>query len=411
MNCESIPLLLNAALDDELSPTERAAMQQHLAECPSCQDQWVELQALHRDLAQAVFPPSVDQAVDRVLRTVRANPSVVNPPPPANTSSMKRSTGHSRFAVFAVVCVLLAVATVLQLSIATPAIAEIAMATGPIDFKPGNAQHWIAVDGTTRVSLSANTRVRTRSTSLCEIHTKSNGVVRLNHQTELVMRRAEEVELVTGELWCRAPASTGLLICGASPLDQSANANVFLCPSATEMQWHALPNHELSCQDVAATPVEIKLPQTTCSIQPGECVTFAAGNILPEQTRRSNPLSATGWQLPLLALRNPRDAELQDRLTGILAVAGEAKSTYLYEDQIRQLGSSGALPLLAFVQSPDSRQKPDVRYRAMRLVAELAPLSSVANLEALLRDDDPVVRKLAAQALMRLQPSRVFPKQ
>jgi hypothetical protein len=123
------------------------------------------------------------------------------------------------------------------------------------------------------------------------------------------------------------------------------------------VQWTTLPNYEVACLDVASTPVEITLPQMTCSIESGESVTFASGAIRPDQTHRSNPMMATNWQLPLLVLRHPLDPELQERMTALLAMIGESKASYLYEEQIRQLGPAGAIPLLAFVQSPDSRRQ------------------------------------------------------
>lgn len=409
MNCESLPLLLNAALDDKLSLQEQADMQSHLAECDACREQWAELQSLHRDLSRVLSPPSIEPVVDRVMSSLARQPSVVILPPVNSDQRLRTSSRNSRFVLFVVAGTLLfAVGTIMQWPMATPAVAEIAMATGPIDFKPANSPDWIATDGTSRVPLSAHTRVRTSSTSLCEIRTKANAVVRLNHETELVMHRAESVELVAGELWCRAPVSTNLQIRAASRVNDVANKNVFTCPSTTEVQWTALPNQEVSCLDVAATPVEITLPLTTCSIQPGECVTFASGSPRPEQTRHSNPMLATNWQLPLLVLGNPHDSELQDRLTGILATIGQSKVSYLYEDQIRQLGPPGAIPLLAFVRSPDSLKKPDLRIRAMGLAAELASESSLADLEQLLRDQDPVIQKMAARTIRRLQPDRVF---
>jgi hypothetical protein len=172
------------------------------------------------------------------------------------------------------------------------------------------------------------------------------------------------------------------------------------------MQWRAVPNVGVTCLDVAPTPAEIQLPQTSCTIQPGQCLTFAAGQPQPDATQHFESLSATNWQLPLLALR-PHDSELRDRLTSLLAVIGNTKVNYMYEDQIRQLGPPGAVPLLAYVMSPESRDKPMLRIRAMSLVVELAPASAIPDLESLQNDQDEIIRKLATQALQRLDPDRV----
>lgn len=414
MNCQSLPLLMNAALDGELSPGERSAMERHLAECGSCRDQWTDLQNLDLDLSRVLQPPAVTSAADRIAASV----SKMAPPARAvspDTASRRRRTlaidrRLSRIAVAAVVCTLLAATgTVLQLSTASVAIAEIAMATGPIEYKPSDARNWLVASGSSRMSLPPRTRVRTHARALCEIRTTSDAVLRLNEHAELLLLDATRVELVAGELWCRASASGGLQICAPVSPGPTAGDLVFNCPSSTEMQWRALPNRELSCLHVADTPVQLKLPQTTCTIQPGECLTFASGELRSEATEHVDSLLATNWQLPLLALRQPGDFELRERLKSLLAVIGRSKAAYLYEEQIRQLGPAGAIPLIEFVLAPESREQPDLRIRAMTLAADLAPASAIPDLQSLLKDDDDGVRQRAAQALRRLAAERSSP--
>ncbi|MBS0204601.1 MAG: zf-HC2 domain-containing protein [Planctomycetes bacterium] len=405
MNCESLALLLNAALDGELSGAERAAMQQHLAECPPCQLEWQELQGLHHELSLAFPSPEIESSMDRVLHRIRA--TEIPGPVPINRKSDGRSNRNSYLALFAVVLtVLIAAGTFTQWSSASPHVGEIALVTGSIDFKPRDTKDWIPVDGSVRVTLPAHTRIRTRTASLCEIRTKSDAVVRLNSESELVMHQAEKVELVSGELWCRASSVAGIEICGVTPAEPQSKPNIFVCPSSTEMQWRALPNLELSCLDVAQSSAEIRLAETTCLIQPGQCVTFACGSPRPEQTHQANPSEATQWQLPLLLLHNPHDLDLQHRMTAMLAKVGQSKVAHLYEDQIRQLGPAGAIPLLAYVRSDQSRLDPPLRARAMNLVAEMATNDSVAALEELRHDDDPIIARMATRALNRLQPER-----
>ena len=119
-------------------------------------------------------------------------------------------------------------------------------------------------------------------------------------------------------------------------------------------------------------------------------------------------MTATNWQIPLLALGNPRDSDLQRRLTGLLAAAGRSKAAHLYEEQIRQLGPVGAVPLLAFVRSEESIKDRDLRYRSMTLAADMASLASLQDLEELLHDNDPYIRRLSLKVLTRLQPDRDF---
>ena len=405
MNCESLPLMLNAALDGELSPLERTAMQEHLTNCPSCLHEWQELQGLHQELTLALTSPEVESAVDLVLHRIQQPPAIPQPVT-VRERPHRHPNRNPQFAfVAAVFTLLVAVGTVTQWSNASPPVAEISLMTGSIDFKPRDGTDWIVIDGSTRVSLPAHARIRTGTESLCEIHTKSDAIVRLNCQSEMVMHCAAKVELVSGELWCRAPAAAGMEICGVGPSKPQDKPNVFLCPSSTEMQWRALPNRELSVLDVAPTSAEIRLPETTYMIQPGQCLTFASGSPRPEQTHQANPSEATQWQLPLLVLHNPHDLDLQHRITAMLARVGQSKMAYMYENQIRKLGPAGAIPLLAYVRSPESRQDPPLRVRAMGLVTEMATTDAVISLEELVQDEDPIIAKLAARALTRLQPA------
>lgn len=411
MNCEMLPLWLNAALDDELSPSSDLAMQQHLAYCPACREVWLEWQGLHHDLQRALPVPAADPVIQSVMRAI-SSPTPHTGDTVSHVGPPIQSSRNSAFALLAVASSLVIAAVfVVQMASATPAIAEIFIATGPIEFKPANSADWIAADGKSRVHLAANSRVRTPSNSLCEIHTKSDAVVRLNQATELVLRRPEMVELVSGEVWCRASETSGIKISGTAGSSPIGAPSIFTCPSSTEMQWRAVPDQGLSCLDVDTSAIRIESARSSRTIQPGECVTFSSGGANSNDTQRTDPFQATTWQLPLLVLREPLDGELQQRLQGILAIVGRSKAAYFYEDQIRQLGPAGALPLLAFVRSPDSRRDPDLRIRAMQFIAELATSSSLSQLQELAQDDDPVVKSLAVQTVLRLQGPRGRPDQ
>ena len=142
-------------------------------------------------------------------------------------------------------------------------------------------------------------------------------------------------------------------------------------------------------------------------VNPGESIAFTTQNV-PVAAGRSDRLQATTWQLPLLMLRNQDDPELLQQLTQLLARIGHTKVRHLYEEQIRQLGPAGTLPLIAFVRSAESKGKNELRQNAMKIIADLAPLSSMKDLESLLNDSDTVVRRRALTALHRLQPNRKF---
>jgi hypothetical protein len=240
--------------------------------------------------------------------------------------------------------------------------------------------------------------VRTRENSLCEIRTSHDALVRLNQKSELVVHEPERIELVSGELWCKAPTSTPLTISS----EKAPAKNQFACPEKSETQWQALPDRELCCTAVSSDPVEIAMANSaSCTINPGEMRSFDP-DTNPSELRHADLLVASGWQLPLLILKKPDDPELLQRLTRLLAAVGETKMSYFYEDQIRQLGPAGTLPLLAYVQSADSLKRPELRHRAMRIIADLAPRSTLSTLKLLSKDRDEIVRELATKGVNRI---------
>ena len=435
MNCEEIWLILNAALDNELSAAENEALQGHLEICPACREQATELQVINNSLSEAIQSPATDSFVERVMRAVSAEniapiSSCANHhsgetviPATARVNGARpisrfrnypkvpyrRSSGTILLLVGSLFCTF---AVLMNLPAATPVVAEILRATGPVDLMRVNSNKWIPLEGTSRISLPADSRVRTGPMSLCEIRTKSDALVRVNQQTELIVKGAEHVELVSGEIWCRASAKTDFEISSEQQLPKNSSETMFTCPSSSETQWQAAPNQELRCVAVSTSPVELKMisPGASCTVQPGQALSFSDdGDVTPSAA--SDRLTALNWQLPLLALRSADDMELQQRLAQLLASAGQSKLSYLYEDQIRRLGPAGTIPLISFVKSNESHQQPDLRYRAMEIIADLGPQSIVKDLENLLNDDDTRVRMIAQRALQRLQPSRTFEDQ
>jgi len=419
MNCESISLLLTAALDGELSTDERSVMDQHLATCESCNQLWADLQSLDRSLAGALRPPTDDPRIDHVISAIQDRVSNASSGPDRNCAetlspaivglqNTHRQLPRSGMPLLVMIASLALVAVAMfQLPTSMPSVAEITMATGPIEIKQSERGEWIAVSKSNHIPLSKNVRVRTGTASLCEIRTKSDAVVRLNQDTELILRQPEQIELIAGELWCRTPPTASLEICGTAPPKPAALKAIFTCPSSSESQWAAAAENELSCIGVSAKPIEVKtnLSGPTCEVGPGERWFFGS-NHAPTEAGHADSLIATTWQLPLLILRRPDDLELQDRMVQLLGMVGETKISYAYESQIRNLGSAGTLPLIAFVQSSNAADKQQLRQRAMRIVADLAPISAFTDLESLRKDPDPVVRQFAQTALRRLEPNR-----
>ena len=423
MNCETIPLLLNAAIDGELTADERDTLELHLSHCNACGERAAELRALDTLLGRTLGPQSADSVVDRVLSEISASgtPTSVDRSmicSPASDIAGSNSTGgkgvrrsvaatrRSATVILMLVSTVVIVATVISGTSGTSTgIGEITMATGPIEVMRENAREWTYLNVAAHTRLPAHARIRTQGNSLCEIRTTADTLIRLNAETELVLHRSERVELVSGEMWCRAPDTTSLEISTKRSLQRPMREMAMTCPSSSETQWQALGDQETRCLAVSPASIEVKMeqPKFGCTVNPGDTLAIRQGDV-PATGARADLFQALSWQLPLLVLKSPDDLELRRLLTQLLARVGQSKMRSLYDEQIRSLGPAGTIPLLAYVRSAESSEQPELRHRAMQVIVELAPASSIAELEKLLDDPDPVVKRLSSMAMRRLAP-------
>jgi hypothetical protein len=127
-----------------------------------------------------------------------------------------------------------------------------------------------------------------------------------------------------------------------------------------------------------------------------------------------DPIKATRWLDDLLVLLPPDDPELLARVDALMSrivaerssnAATAASSPGPIEHDVRARGRAWAASMGRY--AADHRSAPAEadrakRRTAARLLADLAPPSSVADLIAILADDDSEVRYHAAAALNRL---------
>jgi hypothetical protein len=67
------------------------------------------------------------------------------------------------------------------------------------------------------------------------------------------------------------------------------------------------------------------------------------------------------------------------------------------------LGPPGAIPLLAYVESDNSKEQPVIRLSAMRMAADMADQSAIERLKRLSRDEVTAIAQLADEALRQLE--------
>jgi hypothetical protein len=151
----------------------------------------------------------------------------------------------------------------------------------------------------------------------------------------------------------------------------------------------------------SAGATELQTPLDCQQLKPGERASIVNGQIVKSR-EAPDPLLEAGWVHSLLVRKGRDDRELATRIDEMLSQVGRSKVARLYEQEIRGLGEYAVLPLLRFVQSPQSRQEPERRQTAIRLVSDLAPSWAVPELIALLADEDAETRFFAATALRRL---------
>lgn len=416
MTCNDCSSQLSAYLDGELPNIEGEAIRDHLAGCADCQLALAELEAVDGILRDRLSVRNLEMALARLERSLPTLSSVVLcPASVAARTADHRGPSHGWGAVLLSSLALVAILSLLRVPapVAQPAavleVARIAVAVGEIELQRPGEDRWspVTVDAGPPTELVEGARLRTAKDALCELQTTCDGTLRLNSETEVVVYRQERVELVRGQLWALAARQCDLNVQLPSGVAADAGSrrppvSLFTCPSSSEVQWQVQDSGE-TCLALTSPAVSVTCEKETYSIEKGEA--FALANGRPDDVAfRTDPLLATLWQIPLLARKSPDDAELQGKLDAMLAVIGETKVSYLYEEQIRELGPAGAAPLIAYVRSPRSRDNPRHRHRAMSLISQMASIEQIAEVEALQSDEDPVVRQSAAAALHRLRP-------
>jgi hypothetical protein len=286
-----------------------------------------------------------------------------------------------------------------------PPVAQLVVSTGEVAVRPAVGDAWDAVQPleTEPVSCWSGTAVRTERGVRCEFQTKQGCVVRLNDSSEVVFESATRLQLKQGQVWCSAPPGVVMEV-AAAPADPAAakprSAWRFHCPDAGSLTSTIQPGGEVRLT-AALGAVEVHCGMESRRVPSGQTVKLASEGFAA-QPEYDDALLAAAWMDPLLVRKGPTNPELVSRVNGLLAQIGRAKSSYLYEQELRALGEHCVLPLLRFVQTPMASDEQGQRRMAMRIVADLAPSWAVGDLIPLLADNDDEVRFEAAAALRRL---------
>lgn len=434
MNCEDAHLLINALVDGEISEADHSAIEDHFSACSECQATSEAIRLADEELARAFEPGrnAVQNIADNVICSLEAEPEATSIESDVYTTRVIRRADWRSVALALVIGFVLALVifpprspgtapdsferlarpdvpppsvpetltpTMPQ---ATPQIATLVARTGNVDFDTGSTG-WSAAPLANFQCPSAS-KVRTSEGACCELVTTDGAVIRMNGDTEVLLRSPREVELQRGQVFCRTTGSSEIEVfsCEASAAEQSpSNVTWSVAGSGAGFLTEVSSKGEGRVISVPGSSVDVKTPSGQHQLRPGEGARIVDGKVSPSRDIGDSLLSAS-WIHPLLTKKGHGDPELNERVDELLARIGHSKMSMLYEREIRSLGEYCVLPLIRYVQSPISQNDPGRRASAMAIVADLAPSVLLSELLPLLQDDSPEVRYQAARALFRL---------
>lgn len=392
MTCEDFRDRLSALIDGELSPEEAAAARGHAAACEDCRAAEADLRVLDAHLRSAF-------AADRRRAAAVAEAALNEPTPMPRRRSLRGVAGHLAAAAAGFV-----VATLLRtppgvvppgpaaVEATPPAAARLVYFTGEVGVRASPDVDWRSVAASDAADCSAGGSVRTGPGVLCEVQTGSGGVLRMNGDSEVKVLAANSLEVVRGEVWCRAAESPLRVAAAAPPAEAAPAVATFTCPTDTASLF--------SCQPPAAAQVTaadgevgVSLGEVTTTLPPGRVLTLSGGGVRVEP-EPAELVDAERWMLPLIARPGHDGADLRRRVDRLLAGLPDGGA----ESELRTLGPLAAPLLLDRLRDAEMSS----RRKVMTIAADTAASGSVPELVGLLEDADAEVRRLAAEALARV---------
>ncbi len=426
MECNDIQQQLCEWIDGTLDEPLAITLREHLTACEICRSEEQQLADVHSELT-TIFAVERDRAgeiAERVLQEFSASPTR------AGSQELARRDFHHRWLSGTAVGYLLsAVAGFLMATVwfqspqpsrediaitpladdplvvnVSPA-AQLVHATGNVSYRPPTEDAWTSIspDDMSMFACPAEGGVRTEAGVLCELETSTGSLVRLNESSEVTLLSDDHLELVRGQVWCRASRNRTLKVITASgghPDRLPSEQWVLTCPTNTESLTSCKPSEPLKVVATAGT-VDVQLNGTEHHLPPGTICSVSDGEVKLWQSSHEM-LTAERWMQPLLTLSGHGNPELTRRVDALLARIGRSKLSYLDEQDLRSLGEYGAVPLLKFMTAKESANAPSRRRLAMKILADTAPVWMVPDLIGLLEDNDPEVRHHTAHGLARL---------
>src|SRR4051812_26901095 len=389
---------LNARADGELRAEDAAALHTHLAECSQCRVAGEGLSTIDADLRRA-FVPRRDAAANLAESTIAALREPAIAPAAIATQTAIEPRMNWIQVLLSLAAGFLLAGTLFRpwepkfeapdVVTQTGPVAHLAVASGPIDVLPVDQVEVFKCP--TGWPIEHDSVVRTGPSVRCEIAMENGNALRLDCNTEVKLHKSEIVEVNRGRMWsCSQPGRKGVEI-------RSGGGTIIAKPEAQLAVECQPPNARLI---VLAGAVNVRTAQKSFDVGPDKQVRIVQGKM--EEPDTCNATLETAWVNSVLALRDSKHPELDERVSRLLAEIGSAKLSLMYEDELRRLGDDGVPPLLAYLAS--TRDTPNVGQRATAasIVADVAQARWIPDLIALLTDANASVRSHAASGLERL---------
>ena len=399
-SCETFRPQLSALLDGELSAVDAEHVRDHLLQCVDCQNEWIVLRELDGQLTDLLTISGACEKIAGIEPT--ATKTVVKP---VNQKS------PAWWTVIAAIAATIALAYFALRNppalpnpnpVDSPVIAKLTNSTGPIEVLTPGSPDWKTVQPSEACELVAGARVRTGVKVLCEFQTTDDAKIRLNESAELLWTGQRQMELRSGQAWYASPKASTLQL---DATFQNQSIATFQCPSDSQVQCVAEPQ-KATFSSISPTNgvASCSVGSSNYDVDPGQTIAVGPAPGRQPLDRAANELAKSKiWQLPLLAASGASSSvELFPSLSSMLAPIGMTKARHLNEQQIRQLGPHGAVPLLIYATDPLSLDQPALRRTAVRIGCELADAKAIPWLKQLKTDMDAWVASYAKNAITRI---------
>lgn len=398
MQCEDAIYLISARIDGELGAADRQWLEAHLADCADCRATAEAMQIQDAQLTRAFNPrrSAAATVAERVVGQLA--------PRRAAWRAWWMPVVASAAAGFLLAVLLFrpwqrvlaprsgpAPVQVVHNSVEnqSPAVGRLDLATGAVEFLPPGQTDWQPM--VTGGGFPAGARLRTGPGVRCELVMNDGSQVRINQDSEVVIKSSRQIELTTGQVWSS-------VVKRPAPF-QVAVADATVTAVGTRFDVSRKSRHITLAVLQGSTRLTARNIDQT--VGEGSVVQVIDGRA-SEVTAERELQRTTRWIDEILIRKDPDSPALHEHVNDLLAHLGELKGMLLDDNELRSLGDHCVVPLTRYIQSDRSKGNELKRRELSNIVADVAQPWCIPYLIDLLDDQDGTVRYNVARALLRL---------